>query len=72
MTGCRRRLSLHLANIVELIGSSDKNWEEAAQVAITEAAKTIHGIRGLELTDLAARINSKTGKIVEYRACVKL
>jgi flavin-binding protein dodecin len=54
---------MSLANIVELIGSSDKNWE---------AAKTIHGIRGIEVTDLTARIDSKTGKIVEYRACVKL
>ena len=64
--------SMSLANIVELIGSSDKNWEDAAQVAITEAAKTIHGIRGIEVTDLTARIDSKTSKIVEYRACVKL
>jgi flavin-binding protein dodecin len=63
---------MSLANIVELIGSSDKNWEDAAQVAITEAAKTIHGIRGVEVTDLTARIDSKTGKIAEYRACVKL
>ncbi len=39
---------MSLANIVELIGSSDKNWEEAEQVAITEAAKTIHGIRGMK------------------------
>jgi len=63
---------MSLANIVELIGSSDKNWEDAAQVAITEAAKTIHGIRGVEVTDLTARVNSETGKIEEYRACVKL
>jgi len=63
---------MSLANIVELIGSSDKNWEDAAQVATTEAAKTIHGIRGVEVTDLTARVNSETGKIEEYRACVKL
>jgi dodecin len=63
---------MSLANIVELIGSSDKNWENAAQAATAEAAKTIHGIRGIEVTDLTARIDSKTGKIVEYRACVKL
>ena len=42
---------------------SDKNRDDAAQVAITEAAKTIHGIRGIELTDL-------TGQKVEYRTCV--
>jgi flavin-binding protein dodecin len=37
----------HVAKIVEIIGSSDKGWEEAAQVAIDEAKKTIHGITGL-------------------------
>jgi flavin-binding protein dodecin len=63
---------MSLANIVELIGSSDKNWEEAAQVAITEAAKTLHGIRGIEVTDLTARVDNKTGKIQEYRVCIKL
>jgi flavin-binding protein dodecin len=76
LTKCYRRCnsinSMSLANIVELIGSSDKNWEDAAQVATTEAAKTIHGIRGVEVTDLTARVNSETGKIEEYRACVKL
>ena len=63
---------MSLANIVELIGSSDKNWEDAAQVAIAEATKTVHGIRGVEVTDLTARIDGKTGKIVEYRSCIKL
>jgi dodecin len=38
----------HVAEIIEIIGSSDKGWEDAAQVAIDEARKTIHGITGLE------------------------
>jgi flavin-binding protein dodecin len=63
---------MSVAKILELVGSSTKGWEDAAQVAITEAAKTIHGIRGLEVTDMTARVNSNTGKIEEYRVCVKL
>ena len=63
---------MSLANIVELIGSSEKDWEDAAQIAITEAAKTIHGIKGVEVTDLTAHIDSKTSKIIENRACIKL
>jgi dodecin len=46
----------HVAKIVEIIGSSDKGWEEAAQVAIDEAKKTIHGITGLEVTDMTAKV----------------
>lgn len=40
----------HVAKISEIVGSSDKNWEDAVQVALTEATKTIHGITGIGLT----------------------
>jgi dodecin len=29
-----------IANIIELVGSSDKSWEDAAQIALQEARKT--------------------------------
>jgi flavin-binding protein dodecin len=63
---------MSVAKIVELVGSSNKGWEDAAQVALNEAIKTIHGIRGIEVTDMTAKVDSKTGKIQEYRICVKL
>jgi dodecin len=62
----------HVAKIVELIGSSDKGWEEAAQVALDEAKKTIHGITGIEVTDMTAKVDQTTGKITQYRAAVKI
>ena len=42
----------HVAKIIDIVGSSDKSWEDAAQVALAEATKTIHGITGIELTDM--------------------
>jgi len=63
---------MSVGKILELVGSSKKGWEDAAQVAIAEATKTIDGIRGLEVTDMTARVDSKTGKIQEYRVCIKL
>jgi flavin-binding protein dodecin len=62
----------HVADIIELIGSSTKGWEDAAQVALDEAKKTIHGITGIEVTDMTAKVDPNTGKISEYRACIKL
>jgi hypothetical protein len=41
----------HVAKIIEIVGSSEKGWSEAAQVALDEAHKTVHGITGLEVTD---------------------
>jgi flavin-binding protein dodecin len=63
---------VHVAKIVELVGSSDKSWQDAAQVAIDEARKTIHGITGLEITDMTAKVDPNTGRITQYRAAVKL
>ena len=62
----------HVAKIIEIVGSSDKNWEDAAQVALAEASKTIHGITGIELTDMTARVDPNTGKITEYHSTVKI
>ena len=62
----------HIANVIELVGSSEKSWEDAAQVALTEATKTIHGITGIELTDMTARVDPNTGKISEYHSTIKI
>ncbi|MDN5846258.1 MAG: dodecin family protein [Candidatus Nitrosocosmicus sp.] len=62
----------HVAKIIEIVGSSDKSWEDAAQVALTEATKTIHGITGIEVTDMTARVDPNTGKITEYHSTVKI
>ena len=63
---------MSVAKIVELVGSSDKGWEDAAQAAVSEAMKTLRGVRGIEVEDQTAQIDSKTGKITKYRTCVKL
>jgi len=61
-----------VAKIVELIGSSDESWEKAAAVAVKEARKTLHGITGIEVIDMTAKIEPKSGKIIKYRTCIKL
>ena len=62
----------HVAKIIELVGNSDKGWEDAAQAAINEARKTIHGIKGLEVVDMTAKVDPNTGNITQYRAAVKV
>lgn len=61
-----------VAKIIEIIGSSDKGWKEAAQTAVDEAKKTIHGITGLEVKDITAKIDPNTGNITQYRVAVKI
>ena len=62
----------HVAKIIEIIGSSEKGWSEAAQAALDEAKKTIHGITGLEVNDITAKVDPSTGRITEYRVGVKI
>jgi dodecin len=59
-----------VAKITELIGHSDKGWQNAAEVAVAEAAKTIRGITGVEVRHFTGKV--KDGKIVEYRADVEI
>ena len=56
--------------IIELIGTSSKNWEDAANNAVKEAAETVNDITGLEIVNQTARVEN--GHIVEYRANVKV
>ena len=62
----------HVAKIVEIVGTSEKGWSEAIQAALDEANKTIKGITGLEVTDKTAKVDPKSGEIIEYKAGVKI
>ncbi len=56
--------------VIELIGTSTKNWEDAANDAVKEAQETVKGITGLEVVAQTAKVEG--GEIVEYRTNVKV
>jgi len=66
----KRRELMATVKIIELIGTSPKNWEEAANNAVKEAQETVKGITGVEVVAQTAKV--KDGEIVEYRTNVKL
>jgi flavin-binding protein dodecin len=68
----QRAATTRVAKIVEIVGTSNKSWEDAAKVAIDEARKTIRGIRGIKIKDMTARVEPDTGRLVEYRTSVNL
>jgi len=59
-----------VVKIIELIGSSPNGWSEAAQNAVTEAAKTVKNIKGVHVKRCTAKVIND--KIVEYNANVKI
>ena len=62
----------HVAKVIDLVGSSDKSWQDAAQAALNEAKKTIHGITGVEVGDMTAKVDPNSGNITEYHTAVKI
>lgn len=56
--------------IIELVGTSPKSWEEAVQNVAAMASKTLRDLRIAEVKELDVRLEN--GKIVEYRAKVRL
>ena len=56
--------------IVELIGTSDKSWEEAAKNAVEQASKTLKELRIAEVSELDMKLEN--GRVVHYRAKVKV
>ncbi len=56
--------------IVELVGTSDKSWEEAAKLAVETAAKTLRDLRVAEVIRLDMTVED--GKVKQYRARVNV
>ncbi len=56
--------------VIEVIGVSDKSWEDAVGQAVSKASESVKGITGVELTAQTARVSD--GKVVQYNATVKL
>jgi len=55
--------------VLELVGVSEKSWDDAVQNALKEAAKTVRGISGVDVLRKTAKV--KNGKIVEYHTDCK-
>jgi flavin-binding protein dodecin len=61
-----------IAKTIEVVGSSDKSWEDAAQAAVHVAKKTLNRIHGIEVKNFTATVDDSTGKITQYRTAVKI
>lgn len=56
--------------IVELVGTSDKSWEEAAKLAVETAAESLRDLRVAEIIRLDMTVED--GKVKSYRARVNV
>ena len=56
--------------IIELVGTSEISWEDAAKNAVETAGKSLKNLRVAEIVKLDMKIDK--GKVIAYRARVSL
>jgi len=56
--------------VIELVGTSENSWEEAAKTAVETAGESLKDLRIAEVVTLDMRIEAN--KVVAYRAKVSL
>lgn len=56
--------------VIEVVGSSTKSWEHAAQIAVERASQTLEDLRVAEVVDQDLKIED--GTIAAYRTKLRL
>lgn len=61
---------MSVAKVTEIIASSPRSFEEAVDVGVARACKTLHGVKSVWVQDQKCMIEN--GKVVEYRVALKV
>ena len=56
--------------VIEVLSESDKSWEDAADRAVKDAARSLKGIKAIYVKNFQADV--KGNKIVQYRINAKI
>jgi flavin-binding protein dodecin len=63
-------MSTSTYKIIQLVGTSEDSWEEAAKNAVETASKSLRDLRIAEVTKLDMKVEN--GKVAAYRARVNI
>lgn len=61
---------MQILKVVEVLAQSNKSWEDAAQIAVQETAKTVRQIKSIYISDLEATVEND--RITNYRINAKI
>lgn len=56
--------------VIEVLAFSSKSWEDAAQQAVTQAAKNVRNIKSIYLQEKSGKVVDN--QIVQYRVNAKI
>lgn len=63
-------MSSNIVKVIEILAESDKSWEDAAALAVEQAAQTLHGIKSIYIDNFEAAVDGD--KIVKFRINAKI
>lgn len=61
---------MSMLKVIEVLAQSDKSFDDAARVAIANAAKTVRNIESIYIKDMSAKVEND--KITQYRITAKI
>jgi dodecin len=61
---------MSVARVTELIAASPKSFEDAIQVGVSRAAKTLQNVKSAWVED--QKVDIENGKITQYRVVLKV
>jgi flavin-binding protein dodecin len=56
--------------VIDVVGTSKQSFEKAAENAVTEAAKTVRGMKWARVTEFEMELDGN--KITQYRATTRI
>ena len=61
---------MSIVKVIEVLAESNKSWEDAAEQALKEAAKSVRNIKSIYIKDFQAVVEND--KITSYRINAKI
>lgn len=61
---------MSMLKVVEVLAESDKSFDDAAQVAVTNAGKTVRNIKSIYIKEMTASVDNN--QITKYRINAKI
>lgn len=61
---------MSMLKVIEVLAESDKSFDDAAQVAVTNAAKTVRNIKSIYIKEMTASVDNN--RITRYRINAKI
>ena len=59
-----------VVKVIEVLAQSTKSWEDAADIAIKEASKSVNNIKSINIVNTSAKVEKN--KIVKYRITAQI